>query len=55
MRAEGVEDGTAHGYVEDLVLDVAAHEMSKVLPIIQKGRPKTGEEVVVSQGGLSIL
>jgi hypothetical protein len=38
MRAEGFEEGTAHRYIEDLVLDVASHELSRVLPQISKNR-----------------
>jgi hypothetical protein len=37
MRAEGFEEGTAHRYIEDLVLDVAAHELSRVVPTIGTG------------------
>jgi hypothetical protein len=50
MRAEGFEEGTAHRYIEDLVLDVAAHELSRLLPIIHKGRPKPSTEVLLLQG-----
>jgi hypothetical protein len=39
MHAQGFEEGTAHGYIEDLVLDVASHELSCFLPQICKGRP----------------
>jgi hypothetical protein len=39
MRAEGFEEGTAHWYIEDLVLDVASHELSRVLLQICKGHP----------------
>jgi hypothetical protein len=39
MRAEAFEEGTAHRYIEDLVLDVASHELFRVLPQICKGRP----------------
>ena len=38
-RAEGFEEGTAHRYIEDLVLDVASHELSRVLPHIDPVQP----------------
>ncbi len=50
MRAEGFEEGTTHCYIEDLVLDVAAHKLSQVLPIIQKGRSKASGEASLLQG-----
>jgi hypothetical protein len=39
MQAEGFEEGTAHQYIEDLMLDVASHELSRVLPDNSKDRP----------------
>ena len=39
MRAEGFEEGTAHRYIEDLVLTVASDALEKVIPDIRKGRP----------------
>jgi hypothetical protein len=35
MWVEGFEEGTAHRYIEDLVLDVASYKLSRVL--ISKG------------------
>jgi len=39
MRADGFDEGTAHRYIENLVLDVADHELSRVSPIIKNHRP----------------
>jgi hypothetical protein len=39
IRAEGFEEGTAHWYIEDLVVTVASDAPTKVLPDIRKGRP----------------
>jgi hypothetical protein len=44
MRADGFEEGTAHRYIEDLILDVASHKLSQVVPIIEKKANKTAEE-----------
>ncbi len=50
MRAEGFEEGTAHRYIEDLILDVAAHELSRVLPIVPKRTAPTPLELSPLQG-----
>ena len=50
MRAEGFEEGTAHRYIEDLVLDVASHELSRVLPIIQQVLPTPATMPQLLQG-----
>jgi hypothetical protein len=50
MRAEGFEEGTAQRYIEDLVLDVASHELTKVLPLITEGRTNPFQDVTPLQG-----
>ena len=50
MRAEGFEEGTANRYIEDLVLDFATHELSRVLPTIQIGCLKRTNNVMPLQG-----
>ena len=50
MRAEGFEEGTAHRYIEDLVIDVASHELSRVLPVISKDCSNPSALVSLLQG-----
>jgi hypothetical protein len=50
MRAEGFEEGTANRYIEDLVLDVATHELSRVLPNIRGTRLQTPNNATPLQG-----
>ena len=50
MRAEGFEEGTANRYIEDLVLDVATHELSRVLPNIRSTRLQTPNNATPLQG-----
>ena len=50
MRAVGFEEGTAHRYIEDLILDVATHELSRVSPIVEKRRPPSSQELSQLQG-----
>ena len=45
MRTEGFEEGTAHRYIENLVLDMASHELARVHPIINQGRRNQSLEV----------